>query len=88
MFFIQFLNEFHIAIESTKNIQFINSICYWQPLNKFIISFLIYIDKLGQNHKENVFTNMFSPTFTFKAMDIINHNAYQFTNSQMTQAIY
>jgi hypothetical protein len=31
---------------------------------------------------------MFNPTFIFKAMDIINHHAYQFTNSQMTQAIY
>jgi hypothetical protein len=31
---------------------------------------------------------MFSPTFIFKAMDIINHHAYQFTNSQMTQTIY
>ncbi len=76
MLFIQILNEFHIAIERTKDIQFINSNFYQQPLNNFIISFLIYTNKLEQNHKENVFTNMFDPTFIFKAMDIITHHAY------------
>jgi hypothetical protein len=74
MVFIQILNKFHTTIENTKDIQFINSICNWQPPNNFTIPYLFYANKLVQKHNENVFTNTFGPTFIFKAMDI-NHQS-------------
>jgi hypothetical protein len=84
MVFIQILNKFRIAIENTKNIEFINSICYRQPPNNFIIPYLFYINKRVQKYNENVFTNTLGPTFIFKAMDI-NHQScppsYKFSNN-------
>ncbi len=72
--FIQTLNKCRTTIENTKDIEFINSICNWQPPNDFTILYLFYIDKLVQKHNENVFINTLSPTFIFKAMDI-NHQS-------------
>jgi hypothetical protein len=70
--FIQTLNKCHIAIENTKDIEFINSICNQQPPNDFTILHIFYTNKLVQKHNENVFTYTLGPMFIFKAMDI-NH---------------
>ncbi len=70
MVFIQILNKFHIAIENTRDTQFINSIFNQQPLNNFTISYLYYTNKLMQKHNEHVFAIKLGPTFIFKAMDI------------------
>jgi hypothetical protein len=69
MVFIQILNKFHITIESTKEIQFINPICYKQPPNNLTIPYLFNTNKLVQKYNENVFTNTSVPTPIFKVMD-------------------
>jgi hypothetical protein len=73
--------NFYIAIKLPKN-QFINSICYKQPSNNFIIPYLFYTNKLVQKHNEIMFINV-SRSFIFKAMDI-NHSScmssYKFSN--------
>jgi hypothetical protein len=74
MVFIQTLNKFHTAIENTKDIQFINSMCNQQPSNNFNVLYLFYTNKLVQKHNENVFSNTLGPTFIFKTMDI-NHQS-------------
>jgi len=72
MVFIQTLSKFCIAIENTRDIQFINYICNRQPPNNFIILCLFYTNKLLQKHNEHVFVNTLGPTSIFKAMDIDN----------------
>jgi hypothetical protein len=74
MVFIQNLNKFCIAIENTKDIEFINLICNQQPPNNFVIQYLFYTNKLVQKHNENVVINTLSPTFVFKVVDI-NHQS-------------
>ncbi len=68
------MNKIRIAIENTKDIQFINSICNWQPPNNFTIPYLFYTNKLVQKHNEHVFINILGLTFIFKAIDI-NHQS-------------
>jgi len=74
MVFIQTLNKFHITTKNTKDIQFINSICNWQPPNNFTIPYSFDTNKLVQKNNEHVFTNTLGLTFSFKAMDI-NHQS-------------
>jgi hypothetical protein len=74
MVFIQILQKFHITIENTKDIEFINLICNQQPPNNFTIQYLFYTNKLIKKHNENVVINTLGPMFIFKAMDI-NHQS-------------
>ncbi len=73
MVLIQTLNKFRAPIENIKHIEFLNSICNRQPPNNFTISYVFYINKLVQKHK-NVFINTLGLTFTFKPMNI-NHQS-------------
>ncbi len=83
MIFIQALNKFCTTTKNTKDIEFINSMCNQQTPNNFIISYLIYTNKLVQKHNENVFTNMLSSRlFSKQWASTINH-AHHLTNFQM-----
>ncbi len=68
------MNKLRIAIENTKDIEFINLIYDRQPPNNFTIPYLFYTNKLVQKHNENVFINTLGFTFIFKTMDI-NHQS-------------
>ncbi len=74
MVFTQTMNTFCIVTKNSKDIEFINLICNWQPPNDFTIPYLFCTNKLVQKHNENVFTNTLGPMFIFKAMDI-NHQS-------------